>query len=818
MSNVIFKVDARTARLLGRENVVNENSAIIELVKNTYDADSDFCYLFFNINFDEVPRYIEYKRLYELFTEDEVNILNRYYVESIDKAGLMIKAGINTSEIQEIFLSKNSIICVDNGIGMDDTIIEDYWMKIGTGNKQKNQYSPEKNRVRTGAKGVGRFALDRLGSFSRMVTRANNKNAYEWELDWTQFENTTTLDQVSAKLEENKELNFEKQLKSLITQNNIKLENKYDYKRGTIIEISGLRDFWNSSKMDKLVNQIQTLFPFGTIDEFNIKIVLNSNTILDTNADSINNYDYKLKVQSVNGVATIEVIRNEFDGKVIPNSVFDNSLFGTQNYSKEEILGKPFTITNKNSEVAKFYKKDLDFDESYYNQIGDFKFEFYFMKIKKNDEHSYYYKNFAPTTRSKFLNTYGGIKLYRDNFRVRPYGEQDSTSFDWLGLGLRKAVSPSSISHSGKWKVAPAQVIGAIQISRLSNPLLVDQSNREGIMQNDYFYAFQQIILGIISIFETDRQVIVRTFRKEKEKLERNDAINVDDSISDAFQYESADSVDKKIIADNKKDNVEDYLKTISIMHKEIDKKNDQLRTLKAMGGTAVIANTFMHSLKDIKACIGSDPQQILSILRKYLNEDDFTENKVPEYKNPFIKVANMMGNHILLEKWIDLMVNSLVKDKRTIREINITAEIQKNIDLWKETLKQYGIKIKDINQLDMKLEISPMDINSIFNNLIANSVYALNHEESVGERYIEITAKIDGKELIIDYSNNGPELDKKYKENPNLIFEPGDTTKENGTGMGMWIIYNTIKDDYNGDILIDTNFSGFKLQLKIPY
>ncbi len=818
MSNVIFKVDARTARLLGRENVVNENSAIIELVKNTYDADSDFCYLFFNINFDEVPRYIEYKRLYELFTEDEVNILNRYYVESIDKAGLMIKAGINTSEIQEIFLSKNSIICVDNGIGMDDTIIEDYWMKIGTGNKQKNQYSPEKNRVRTGAKGVGRFALDRLGSFSRMVTRANNKNAYEWELDWTQFENTTTLDQVSAKLEENKELNFEKQLKSLITQNNIKLENKYDYKKGTIIEISGLRDFWNSSKMDKLVNQIQTLFPFGTIDEFNIKIVLNSNTILDTNADSINNYDYKLKVQSVNGVATIEVIRNEFDGKVIPNSVFDNSLFGTQNYSKEEILGKPFTITNKNSEVAKFYKKDLDFDESYYNQIGDFKFEFYFMKIKKNDEHSYYYKNFAPTTRSKFLNTYGGIKLYRDNFRVRPYGEQDSTSFDWLGLGLRKAVSPSSISHSGKWKVAPAQVIGAIQISRLSNPLLVDQSNREGIMQNDYFYAFQQIILGIISIFETDRQVIVRTFRKEKEKLERNDAINVDDSISDAFQYESADSVDKKIIADNKKDNVEDYLKTISIMHKEIDKKNDQLRTLKAMGGTAVIANTFMHSLKDIKACIGSDPQQILSILRKYLNEDDFIENKVPEYKNPFIKVANMMGNHILLEKWIDLMVNSLVKNKRTIKEINITAEIQKNIDLWKETLKQYGIKIKDINQLDMKLEISPMDINSIFNNLIANSVYALNHEESVGERYIEITAKIDGKELIIDYSNNGPELDKKYKENPNLIFEPGDTTKENGTGMGMWIIYNTIKDDYNGDILIDTNFSGFKLQLKIPY
>ena len=818
MSNVVFKVDARTARLLGRENVVNENSAIIELVKNTYDADSDFCYLFFKINFDEVPKYIEYKKVYELFTEDEINILSKYYIQSIDNAGLMIKENVDTSEIQELFLSKNSIICVDNGVGMDGKIIEDYWMKIGTGNKQKNQYSPEKNRVRTGAKGVGRFALDRLGIFSRMLTRANNKNTYEWELDWTQFENTATLDQVSAKLKENKDLNFEEKLKSLIVNNNIELENEYKYNRGTIIEITGLRDFWNSSKMDKLVNQIQTLFPFGAIDDFNIKINLNGETIQDTNADNINNYDYKLKVRSINGVTKIDVIRNEFNGDIIPDSVFENSLFQTQNFSKDEILGKPFSITKKNSDVAKFNKKDLDFDESCYNQIGDFNFEFYFMKKNKNEEHSYYYKDFAPTTRSKFLNIYGGIKLYRDNFRVRPYGEQGSTSYDWLGLGARKSLSPSSISHSGKWKVAPAQVIGAIQISRLNNPLLVDQSNREGIMQNDYFYAFQQIILGIIAIFETDRQLIIRVFRKEQEKIERQESINVEDSVSDAFQYETTNSVDKKTFAENKKDNVEDYLKTISIMHKEIDKKNDQLRTLKAMGGTAVIANTFMHSLKDIKACIGSDPQQIITVLKKYLNEDDFILNKVPEYKNPFIKVRNMMDNHILLEKWIDLMVNALIKDKRTIREISITKEIQKNIDLWKETLKQYGIKINDINQLDIKLEISPMDINSVINNLIANSVYALNQDESVGERYIEIKAKVERGNIIIDYSNNGPELDKKYKENPSLIFEPGDTTKENGTGMGMWIIYNTIKDDYNGDILIDTNFKGFKLQLKIPY
>ena len=213
MSNISFKVDARTARLLGRENVVNENSAIIELIKNTYDADSDFCYLIFNINFEEIPKFIDFKKANNIFSNDELEMIENYYVHSIDNAGYMIKQGVNLEEISSLFLSKNSILCIDNGVGMDSQIIEDYWMKIGTGNKQKDQFSPEKNRVRTGAKGVGRFALDRLGSYSKMSTCMKNQNVYRWELDWSQFDNTSTLDEVSALLEENKDLDFEDYLK-----------------------------------------------------------------------------------------------------------------------------------------------------------------------------------------------------------------------------------------------------------------------------------------------------------------------------------------------------------------------------------------------------------------------------------------------------------------------------------------------------------------------------------------------------------------------------------------------------------------------------
>ena len=47
MSQIPFTVSARTAKLIGQENFSNAEGAIIELVKNTYDADSQYCFILF---------------------------------------------------------------------------------------------------------------------------------------------------------------------------------------------------------------------------------------------------------------------------------------------------------------------------------------------------------------------------------------------------------------------------------------------------------------------------------------------------------------------------------------------------------------------------------------------------------------------------------------------------------------------------------------------------------------------------------------------------------------------------------------------------
>lgn len=79
-----------------------------------------------------------------------------------------------------------------------------------------------------------------------------------------------------------------------------------------------------------------------------------------------------------------------------------------------------------------------------------------------------------------------GVRIYRDDFRVRPYGEPSGKG-DWLDIGYRKAQSPGGISQGG-WRISPAQLIGAISISRQNNEILNDQANREGIVENDAFF------------------------------------------------------------------------------------------------------------------------------------------------------------------------------------------------------------------------------------------------------------------------------------------------------------------------------------------
>lgn len=104
--------------------------------------------------------------------------------------------------------------------------------------------------------------------------------------------------------------------------------------------------------------------------------------------------------------------------------------------------------------------------------VGPFDFHFMFMKLSNRGEGPYYYKAVSKK-RKAWMENHGGLKIYRDNFLVRPYGDPTSKSFDWLGLDARKGVNPVAISDkSGQWHVNNSQLQGTVLISRVFNALM----------------------------------------------------------------------------------------------------------------------------------------------------------------------------------------------------------------------------------------------------------------------------------------------------------------------------------------------------------
>ena len=216
-TRIPFKVSARTARLIGRENVATSKGAIIELVKNGYDADSRFSIVLID------NRYGVYHS--QLDVDAYEHLLSLGIDRSLLEAIYQLKGGVYAERddinIENIGLLKkqlqrNSVIyIIDEGEGMTGQIIQNYWMTIGTDNKSTN-YITNGGRVKVGAKGIGRFALDKLGEQCEMFTFFNpnvhkdidengnvsNFSGYHWVVNWNEFEGPNkTIDRIGAGLE-----------------------------------------------------------------------------------------------------------------------------------------------------------------------------------------------------------------------------------------------------------------------------------------------------------------------------------------------------------------------------------------------------------------------------------------------------------------------------------------------------------------------------------------------------------------------------------------------------------------------------------------
>lgn len=768
ITQIPFTVSARTARLIGQENFANAEGAIIELVKNSYDADASVCVIII----------------------DPVN---------------------------------DSISILDNGDGMTETIIRNQWMTIGTDDKKINFKT--KSRVKTGAKGIGRFALDRLGESSVMTTKTLESESLVWDVDWNQFENTgAIISDIKATLQVGNN-DFWGKIIEMQNFSGLKapIMDHWKEEKGTLISINNLKDTWDEKATLSLYSNLEILVPPLETNIFQIFLfsTLEPNSygkVLPTLCDD---FDYKITTTvSENQLVNIQVFRNELNiGDLKRIGFFEKSKLNQPQYQlavfEKGVFDMPTTLETL---IAGFKEVDKNNNLS---KIGAFSFSFYFMKRgggqeKDEDITKYPYKSVNYSNRTSWLDKFGGIKIFRDNFRVRPYGETKSSSFDWLDLGKR-ALSNPTVTRPG-YRVRPQQVYGIVNISRIDNINFEDKSSREGLQENDTFSLFKEILKSIIEIFENDRNQIMMTLKKiyDEANKKRKAQEDADQIINNKNSSNTATTATEK----------ETLITAIQAYKEDIEELQDEQKILRVLASAGLIVTSFAHEFRNHTDSILPRTDELKDVLLQVIDIERLKQ--LPDFFNPYIMLSDMRKQDERLKSWLDFSISSVRKDKRTRRIINMVTYIEGLEKIWSSLLSRRNIKlsIDKWKFLEVNFKGHEIDLDGIFNNLITNSVDAYKRPDAGDMREIILSFDFNPQEpngISVVYQDYGPGLLTEISD-PNKIFQPFFTTKRDdktgekiGTGLGMWIVKSTI-DEYSGDIEILQARPNFKVKIILPH
>ena len=826
MEKLEFKVGAKAAQLIGRENIAAVDGALIELVKNAYDADAQCVYIQFNMPFPNIPKEVKRDYLEKYLTSQELEKVLLFY-ELLENESLLRKDELTKEEmetLETLLYSKNEIIVIDNGIGMTKDIIKNNWMNIAISEKEKNMYSP-KGRIKTGAKGIGRFALEKLSMSTKVYSKADKEDTLEWNINWRQFDEARLLNDIKATLEEKKET-YQQIVEQQIGTEEFKKLRKFNWSTGTMIIMNPTREEWNERLFLKVNKNMQSINPLGSVDTFEIYIknTYNEEFNFISNNLEINDFDYRIKAQ-YDGKNKIKVLlkRNEVDlNKTVAKvkkgdkqyefdlkEFWDRKAFKDKDYHKEDFEREVEKEITASKEI-----KSYDIDKL--KNVGPFSVTMYFLK-RGNSEESII-KKIKVNERKELTNKFSGIKIYRDKFKVRPYGEQGDGMYDWLDLGLRSQKSPAGPGHpSGRWRVYTNQLIGYVEIGRNENPKLLDMANREGLSANDEYYIFVQLIQSIIDSFEYDRQYIYREYGKwTDEKIDEIDKSEVIAADVVAEKEEKQKKEQKqKYEEENDQYTKEEYRDTVYRLIQDRNKERNAKDIFMSFSSAGIITNTFAHEFRGIETNVATNVEFIKRSVMKLLNGKEYTGE--PEY-NPYNYISEEEDTNKLLKSWITVILNGTKRKSFDKEKISLSEFVEETIENWNPLMKKKRITIEKEVEKELYINIPKIELNSIFNNFFLNSAdFLINTKSKTKKISIKIVKnnKINNIEIYLE--NNGPKLDEKYKDNPDKIFEIGETTKgENGTGLGLWIMREMVQEN-SGEIYVMDKEDGFGIKINIP-
>lgn len=710
MEELKYTIDDSTiVELLGIQNFTNEEAAVLELVKNAYDAKAN-------------------------------NLILRF-------------------EDDKLFIH-------DDGEGMSDADIREHWMYVGRSDKQYEIIDENDNkRILAGSKGIGRFALSRLGGKVQIYTKKNGCTAVIWKTNWA----TSTLEE---------DLN----------NNEI----------GTKIVIENLRQRWTKKKATDLIGYLSR-----TYNSSLMTIVV----AIDGNETIVPKY-FDTPVMGENCLSIIKLHYDNVTSNLYTEIESDEFQSEATKYCKDIDITSEKKVDSLLDELKATKDFELNEDElkAALNAVGGFSAEFYFRNqptSKDREDFLYKYGRLPGNMRS-------GIILYRNAFSIASFeGEKD-----WLRLGMRSRKSPASPSHpTGAWRVRENQISGKVQIDKKENIELRDMSNRQGLEENIYYQLFVEIIITGLREFERYRQGIIRQINKKNTASEKKESTPVADKVAQ-------DPKQAKQLTDKEAEQLASEIKAFKKGERNARKEKEDVesrykydvRILNVLATVGLKASSVAHEMRNDRNAISDNVMHITNALKEYgmWEELILPEHTEKAYKNvPALLEANSRISKKLVT-FMDTMLSEVEKKQFEPEEQNVSELITRKTDQWK---RDYAwIKIKLNIDGNILFRIADDIVQVILDNLILNSIQQNQKREQI---IIEISVIKENNVLSFKYSDDGKGLDAKYISDPRRILEVHETTRPNGHGLGMWIVNNTIIMS-GGEITDITGDDGFSIEFTV--
>ena len=609
---------------------------------------------------------------------------------------------------------------VDDGCGMDRESLLGGWMEPAASTKGSEEgRRTRKGRRVLGEKGVGRFAADKLGRTLELVSlRSGTNGEVHAYFDWDQFDS-------------------EGEMLSDV-------KNRWEIKpaaeisgHGTILKIKGLRQVWSERLFRRLSNRLSRLRPpFKGGSGFTIRI--ESDEFPDYAGELSNGFLDKAPYRIEGDFDGTDTLRVLLDGKkgIHPTS----TVLGALTCGPVRIRLHAFDLETE--AIAK---------------IG-------------------------PRMEARaWLREWSGVSVYRDGFRIWPYGEPHD---DWLRLDQRRVNNPVV-------RLSNNQVVGFVEISRDGNPELFDQTNREGLMNNQALADLRRLLEYTFQLLEAERQRIRHPASARRSESRRKKKVDL--PVADAI--ESLSKLADRTTAARMRQIAGEARESIARQDAE---KAHLIHGYNDLAAAGLVADGVAHAaLRTL-----GEAFRVLEELRSKIRTPGIAavarrlEGPLRDLNTQLITLGGVAtgGSH-----------------RR--RAMDVVAETHAFISTMRPFLeeREVNVVVNGGKQL-VRVDMNPQSFQRALHALTTNSLDWLVRTE---QPRIEITVTQADGQVEIGFGDNGPGITKAVAPR---VFDPMFSLKEGGRGMGLTVARGLIEQHAGTlDLVVDGRRRGalFKIRLQ---